>query len=414
MVKLTSMAGPPACFETRAIGRAPQHEGYCKCVFNRFNAHLEHLILRSEPCRERLDLRQAQDEGRGVHASITRRFATLVASLTITLAPLPALAADKVSVATVGNSSDAGFFIADAKGHFKAENLDVTFVAFDTAQRMLPSLGKGDLDVGSGTASASLYNAAARDLGMKIVADRSRTEPGNLFQTLMVRKALVDSGRYKTYADLKGLKIALLAPGGSPSSTLNEAAKKGGHTFADMETVFISFPQQVAAFKSGAIDVSVMIEPFATAIVNSGDAVRVASTEDFYPNDQIGMVFFSEKFIKERRDIGLRFMKAYVRALRDYNNALKDGKFAPGPRGDAIVEIMSKGLGMPSAQIRAAYVQALDPDGKPAVESLRKDLAFFKAQGFVTDADVKVEQVLDLSLVEAAVKDLGPYVARRD
>lgn len=337
----------------------------------------------------------------------------LIAALAIALCGA-ARAADKVSVATVGNSSDAGFFIAEANGHFRAEGLEVAFIPFDTAQRMVPSLGKGELDVGSGTASASLYNAAARDLGMKIVADRSRTEPGNFFQTLMVRKALVDSGRYKTYADLKGLKIALLAPGGSPSSTLNEAAKKGGHTFAEMETVFISFPQQVAAFKTVAIDASIMIEPFATAIVNAGDAVRAVSTEDFNPNNQIGMVFFSEKFASERRDVGLRFLRAYVRALRDYNDALKDGKFSPGPKGEAVVAIMAKGLGMPAAQIRGAYVQALSPDGVPAVASLRKDLAFFKEQGLVANSAIDVDHVLDLRLVEQAVKELGPYVPRRD
>ncbi len=334
----------------------------------------------------------------------------LLDALAMTAAALqPAHAAEKVSVATVGNSSDAGFFIADANGHFRAEGLDVTFIPFDTAQRMLPSLGKGDLDVGSGTASASLYNAAARDLGVKIVADRSRTEAGNFFQTLMVRKALVDSGRYKTYADLRGLKVALLAPGGSPSSTLNEAAKRAGLTFADLQTVFISFPQQVAAFKNGAIDASIMIEPFATALVNAGDAVRVVSTEDFYPDDQIGMVFFSEKFIHERRDTGQRFMRAYVRALRDYNDALQGGKFAANPRGEAIAAIMAKGLGAPLEQIRAAYVQAINPDGKPAIDSLRKDLTFFKAQGFVTDANLTVDQVLDLGFVEQAAKQLGPY-----
>ncbi len=337
--------------------------------------------------------------------------ALLAAALAL---PLPSRAADAVTVATVGNSSDAGFFIAEAKGYFRAEALDVTFIPFDTAQRMLPSLGKGELDVGSGTASASLYNGAARGLGMKIVADRSRTGPGNFFQTLMIRKALMDSGRYKTYADLKGLKIALLAPGGSPSSTLNEAAKKGGLAFADIETVFISFPQQAAAFKTGAIDGSIMIEPFATAIVAAGDGVRAVSTEDFYPDDQIGMVFFSEKFIRERRAAGLRFMKAYVRALRDYNDAVKDGAFARGPKGDAIVAIMSKGLGMPEAQIRAAYVQALSPEGKPAVASLRKDLEFFRVQGFVTDASVSVDNVLDLSLVEEAARELGPYLPARD
>ena len=164
----------------------------------------------------------------------------------------------------------------------------------------------------------------------------------------------------------------------------------------DVEKVYIGFPQQIAAFRNAAIDGSIMIEPFATAIVASGDAVRFVSTEDFFPHNQIGMVFFSEKFIKERRGVGLRFLKAYVRALRDYNDALKDGKYASGPKGDAIVEIMAKGLGAPAAQIRAAYVQAINPDGIPAIESLRKDLVFFKEQSLVTDKSVTVEQVLDL------------------
>ena len=137
----------------------------------------------------------------------------------------------------------------------------------------------------------------------------------------LIRKALVDSGRYKSYADLKGLKFALLGQGGSPSSTLNEALKRGGLGWDDVEKVYIGFPQQIAAFKNAAIDGSIMIEPFATAIVASGDAVRFVSTEDFFPHNQIGMVFFSEKFIKERRGVGLRFLKAYVRALRDYNDA---------------------------------------------------------------------------------------------
>ncbi len=320
-----------------------------------------------------------------------------------------ARAADRVSVGTVGNSSDAGFLIADARGYFRDEGLDVQFIPFDGAQKMMAPLGAGDLEVGGGAASASLYNAAARNIAIRIVADRSGTAPGSMFQTLMIRKALVDSGKYRSYADLKGLRIALLAPGGSPGSTLNEAAKKGGVRYEDIERVYMPFPPQVAAFKNGAIDGSIMIEPFATAIVAAGDGVRVASTEDFYPNDQIGMVFFSEKFIRDRKPVGLRFIKAYVRALRDYNNALKDGKFAPTPEGEAIVKIMASGLGLDAGQIRGAFVPAINPDGRPNIASLRKDLEFFAAQGDVTDASIRVETLLDMSFVDAALKDLGPY-----
>ena len=334
----------------------------------------------------------------------------LVATL---LAALPAGAADRVTVGTVGNNSDAGFFIAQARGYFAQEGVDVDFTPFDGAQKMMAPLGQGDLDVGGGAASASLYNSAARGIGIRIVADRSRTEAGYLFQTLMVRKALIESGRFRSYADLKGLKVALVAPGGSPGSTLNEAAIKGGIPYDSIEKVFLAFPAQVGAFANGAIDASLMIEPFATSLVSMGVAVRFASTEDFYPNDQIGLVFFSEKFVRERHAVGVRFMRAYVRALRDYNDAVKDGRFASSPAGDAVVQILAKDLGMKEEQIRASYVQAISPDGRPNVDSLRKDLKFFIAQGDVSDAKVDLDRILDLSFVDEAVRQLGPYVPKK-
>ena len=335
-------------------------------------------------------------------------------SLALALLTAPALAADRVTVGTVGNSSDAGFFVAMDQGYFAAEGLDVALTPFDGAQRMMAPLGQGDLDVGGGTATASLYNSASRGIGIRIVADRSRMETGYMFQTLMVRKALIDSGRFKGYADLKGLKFALVAPGGSPGSALNEAAKKGGVPYDSIEKVFLPFPAQVSAYVNSAIDASLMIEPFATYLVDQGVAVRFASSEDFYPGNQIGMVFFSEKFIRERRAVGERFLRAYVRALRDYNDAIVDGRFTAGPRGEAIVKILARNLNMKEEQIRASYVPAISPDGRPNLDSLRKDLQFFIAQGDVSDPKVDLDKILDLSLVESVVKALGPYQPKKD
>ena len=79
---------------------------------------------------------------------------------------------------------------------------------------------------------------------------------------------------------------------------MNEAAKKGGIAYADIEKVYLAFPQQVAAFGNGAIDGTIMIEPFATALVDANVAVRFSSTEEFYPSDQIGLVFYSERFLE--------------------------------------------------------------------------------------------------------------------
>ncbi len=341
--------------------------------------------------------------------TLTPRALIRAAALALPLFGASAFAADKVNVGAVGNSGDVGFYMAEAKGYFAAENLDVNFTVFDSAAKMIAPLGTGDLDVGSGAASAGLYNAATRKIEIRAVADRGRTAPGYMYQTLMLRKDLVDSGRVKDYPDLKGLKFAVAAPGVTALSVMNEALKRGGHTFADAEAISLGFPAQVAAFQGKAIDASMMVEPFATKLVNDGTAVRWKSTEDFYPNDQISMIFYGEKFAKEKPDVAKRFMKAYVRGARDYNDALENGQWAKSAKAEEVIAILSKKLGMKPELLREIFPHACDPDGRLDLASMRKDLAFFQAQGLVTNKDQKIETILDMSFVEAAVKELGPY-----
>jgi NitT/TauT family transport system substrate-binding protein len=329
---------------------------------------------------------------------------------------LPAFAApaaDKVVIGTIGSTSDAGLYVAQGKGFFKDEGLDVALILFDAAAKMIAPLGTGDLDIGSGAASAGLYNAASQKVAIKIVADRGRMAPGYLYQSIMIRKDLIDSGKFKSYADLKGLKIALAAPGVSAGSVINEAAKKGGIKFTDVERVYLGFPQQVVALQNKGIDGSIMVEPFATQAVDTGAGVRFASSEEVYPNDQISEVFFGEKFATQRKDVALRFMKAYVRALRAYNDVLVDGRIAATPAGEAVAKLVADAIKLPVEQVKRVYSQAVDPDGKVNVASLKKDLEYFKEIGEVTDKAITVEQLLDMSFVAAAVTELGPYKPAR-
>src|SRR5216684_8806283 len=121
------------------------------------------------------------------------------------------LQAEELTVGTTGSSSDAPFFIADKKGYFADEGLKVKLIRFDSGSKMIPSLGTGELDVGSGATSAGLYNAAKRGVGIKIVADKARSAKGYGFQSFLVRKDLADSGKVKSLKDFRGLKVALSA-----------------------------------------------------------------------------------------------------------------------------------------------------------------------------------------------------------
>src|ERR1700693_519100 len=164
--------------------------------------------------------------------------------------------AQELTIGTIGASSDAPLFIADAMGYYAEQGLKVKFVRFDSAAKMIPSLGSGDVDVGSGATSAGLYNAVKRGIGIKIVADKARNAKGYGFQAIMVRKDLFDSGKVKSVKDFKGLKGALSATGNSKSAILNHALKQYGMSIADIDPIYLGFPQHIAAYQNGAIDAS--------------------------------------------------------------------------------------------------------------------------------------------------------------
>jgi len=330
--------------------------------------------------------------------------AALIASL---LASGVAQAADKVSVAVVNASSDAALFIADAKGYYKAEGIEAEFVSFDTGAKMVAPLGAGQLDIGGGAASAGLYNAVDRGIKIKIVADKAHNVKGAGFQAFMVRKDLIESGKVKSFADLKGMKVAITGAGGSDASVLNEAMKNSGLTYNDVEKVYLGFPQHAVAFQNGAIAASISTEPTVSRIVELGAAVRFKGNDEFYPNAQTATILMSGDFAEKRPEVAKRFMKAYLRAVREFNASIVNGRIA-GPGADEMVKILAKySVIKDEATLRSMIVHGTDPDGKLNVDSLKKDLAFFKEQGDVT-GKITVEQVLDDSFIQAAVKELGP------
>jgi NitT/TauT family transport system substrate-binding protein len=318
--------------------------------------------------------------------------------------------ADLVRVGIVDASSDVGFLIADRKGYFREEGIVVELVNFDSGAKMIAPLGVGQLDVGGGSASAGLYNAVARGIDIKIVADKASTPPGYGFQPLLVRKDLVDSGRYKSLADLKGMTIAGSAPGSASTSTLNEALKKGGLAYSDVERVFMAFPQHVLALQNKAVDAAMTTEPSATLAVRSGAAVRVMGDDEIYPNHQLAVILYSGAFATGRPEIARRFMRAYLKAVRDYNDALDKGRLA-GPKAEEVIAILTAATAIKDAGLfREMSVSGCNPDGHVYIPSLEQDLAFYKSEKLI-EGQVDVAQVIDHSFVDWALKDLGKYAA---
>src|SRR5262249_61205624 len=111
----------------------------------------------------------------------------------ILLASVLPLPAETIVVGATSSTSDAPIYIADRKGYFQAEGLDVKVANFRSAADMVAPLGTGQIQAGAG--SAGLYNAVLRGIKIKIVADKASSPPGYGATKILVRRDHVESGR---------------------------------------------------------------------------------------------------------------------------------------------------------------------------------------------------------------------------
>jgi NitT/TauT family transport system substrate-binding protein len=345
------------------------------------------------------------------HRTARRTFLTLAATAPLAI-PGIARAADTVLVGTTNSASDAPFFIATERGFFHDANLDVTLQAFDSAAKMVVPLGAGQLDAGGGAPSAGLFNAFTRGIDVKIVAPKSSSPPGYGYVAIVVRKALVDSGRFKTFADLKGMTAGEPGQGSTSLVSLESGLRRGGLSVKDIHEVFLGFPDQMAAFANGSIDVSALVEPFVTRGVEQGLFVKIAGSDQLEPNVMNAALLYGGAFGKGRSDVAQRFMIAYLKAARFYNDALKGGHLA-GRTANDVIPILTKYTAIKDpAVFRKIVPNGLDPDGKINLESLANDARVFQEAG-LTSGEISASAVVDTRFVDAALKTLGPYKPNR-
>ncbi len=106
----------------------------------------------------------------------------------------------------------APLMIAQDKGYFEGQGLDVQLESLPGGSDMVVLTANGDFDIGVGGAGPAYFNAAERGLNLKIVAPL-HFERDPQATPLMVSKERFDSGELTSAADLEGLKVSVNARG---------------------------------------------------------------------------------------------------------------------------------------------------------------------------------------------------------
>jgi NitT/TauT family transport system substrate-binding protein len=341
-----------------------------------------------------------------------RRAAFLAAAGAVAVAhPVRAQELTPVRLGVLKIGSDAPIFIAEQLGYFKDEGLQVQMTQFQSSEIMMPLLANGALDVGGGAPGASLYNAVIHGSDIKAVADATSDPPGYGFAKLLVRTELVNSKKYQTIRDLKGMHVAGAAVASSSTPQWSHLLAKAGLRLSDVRREALPYPQHAVALQNGAIDASLTAEPFATRAIDLGVAVKMASNDEFYPNQQASVILYGGKFASQNRNAGVHFLRAFIRGVRYYTDNLNNGHIE-GPNADEVIKIVATGVGLPEPLLRKITPNAMNPDAHVNLASMRDDLAFYKEQGFI-EGQIAAEQVVDDSFATEVVRQLGRYRKRR-
>jgi NitT/TauT family transport system substrate-binding protein len=309
----------------------------------------------------------------------------------------------KVVLADIKSTADGGFYLALDKGYFAEEGLDIEMTPFDTSALQVSALGTNQLDVGVGSLNAGLLNAVARGVRLKLVADRATLINGAL--SFMVRKELIDSGQIHDWSDFKGRPVANNGTGTAAQLALIRGLASAGLTVNDVDQKIVGFADMVPALSTGALDMGVMIEPLITASIERGIAVRWQRAIDAFPNLEIAQVYYSDGFA-QNTDAANRFMIAFLRGVREYN----DGMFKMRPNRPEVVQSLIQHTSIKDPALYDKMEMSwVNPNGHLQVENLKEQQREFAALGLLEGAPVDLDQIVDTSYVENALRVLGVY-----
>ena len=309
-------------------------------------------------------------------------------------------AAEKLRIGVLRLASSGPVFVAEDKGYFAAEGLEVELKFFDAAQPVAVATVSGDIDVGVTGLTAGFFNLAGK-AALRIIAAQSREEPGYHLNAYVVSKQAWDAG-LKSLAALPGHSVAITQVGSTFHYSLGLIADKLHFPLASLRLVPLqSLPNMASALKGGQVDAAVIPATTAQPLIDAGDVVVLGWVGD-ETSWQLGAIFTMQSTIDARRAAVAAAVRAYRKGARDFYEAFlkkgADGKPARGPEAPALLAIVSKYTGLPPEKIGAG-IPYVDPDARLLVRDVYNQVAWYQAQGLV-DKDVDARTILDLTFVE--------------
>jgi NitT/TauT family transport system substrate-binding protein len=232
-----------------------------------------------------------------------------LAALTIA----PSLAAEKVTYLMPAPTFLPAFgpwMIAQGKGYYAAEDLDVTFESGRGGVDAAKNVGVGNAQIGGAIGDTPII-VRANGIPVKAVAQLG----GGSLTQIVVR----EDSPIKTPADLKGKTITVMAYQDTTFYALLGTLAKVGLTKNDVNAQAAGPANVWKLFVAGQADAMAGVPDWTGDILETGMKVRIISTGDYFQS-MAQVIIASDKMIQERPDLIRKLVRATLKGWQDIVN----------------------------------------------------------------------------------------------
>ncbi len=279
------------------------------------------------------------------------------------------------------------FFVAEQKGYFAEEKVEVKLEVYQSAVLRDTALQAGEIDgfVGDILAAAALKNAG---YPLKIVSVSLGVTPEEgRFAILAVPGSNIDS-----VEDLKGLPIAL-----SKNTIIEYVVDRlllnvGFSPDEIRDQVIPRIPDRFQMLMSGEIQAACLPDPQAAFAVHQGAELVVDDTGDINISQTI--ILFTDGAIANKGEAINRLLRAYGRAAEDINE-----------NPDAFRDLLVEKARLPEPIKDTYRVDYFSPPQVPTREQVQSVLDWMVAKGIIT-GDMTYEDIVETRFTSGAASPL--------
>jgi len=217
---------------------------------------------------------------------------------------------DRVKVGYIPIVNCSSIFIAQDKGYFQNNGLDIELVSSIGGQKIMNALAKGEVDIGFSNVASTIFGF---DDGLEFIsivggAMQDETCP---VHAIFVRQ---DSS-IQTVTDLVNTRIAVNTNRAIDEVMVPPLLVKYGVKPLGLQFIPIPFAEMITALKQGEVDAIVEIEPF-VAIAKADSQLRLLSYNyiELQPVTEISSMVAMKPWLKENVQAALAFCQAIIRA----------------------------------------------------------------------------------------------------